>query len=868
MLNMLRGGWRGDLMSSFRSGSTIRVSKPQRRPFVTVSSVVAVLVLLSFGMMDSTFALSDNLSVYEMMSFDSTYSFPGIVMTVWDDDVTDIHKIDTTNYDTVVATTTTTIKSYDRACSDRFHVSMPAKDTTSPVFTIQPSNITLSIAPTYVEYVAPSATDDTDDQVDVSCTPPTMTPFGTNMSHEITCIATDDANNTAMVSFWIVVADDITEPVVAAPASITVSATGILTTVDLGTATATDNTDDNLTITNNATSNEFEPGVHTILWTSTDSSGNTGTATQTITIVDDTDPQIVFTSGSSVSVLLNSGVYTYSGIACTDNTIDGQFDVTSRTGDEVDTSMVGVYNVIYTCTDNFGNSVSATQTVTVVMAVDAEPPVVTAPVDTSIEAIGEYTKVIAEANGTVIGSATGIGIGTAMDSMDGTLTPILIAPSDGLQVGTHTVTWNATDSSGNTGTATQNVIVVDTTPPVVTPPTNVTMEATGLLTTVDIGTASATDLVDGVLTLTHDQSSSTFGLGTHIITWSATDGSGNTGTATQNVTITDNTPPVVTPPTNVTMEATGLLTTVDIGTASATDLVDSVLTLTRDQSSSTFGLGTHIITWSATDGSGNTGTATQNVTITDNTPPVVTPPTNVTMEATGLLTTVDIGTASATDLVDSVLTLTRDQSSSTFGLGTHIITWSATDGSGNTGTATQNVTITDNTPPVVKADKDATIAATAELTMITSGTTNSIIGTATAVGIVTAIDLVDGAVTFTHNATSGLGLGTHIIIWSATDSSGNTGNATQSVIVEDTTAPEITLIGDTELSLTVGDDYIEQKATCVDLVDGTFSVLPFSGSVDTSTVGSYTLEYRCVDESDNESEVLTRTVTVSAGDIQ
>ena len=45
-------------------------------------------------------------------------------------------------------------------------------------------------------------------------------------------------------------------------------------------------------------------------------------------------------------------------------------------------------------------------------------------------------------------------------------------------VGVTTVTCNATDAEDNTGTATFTVTVHDTTAPVVTPPANVTVEAT------------------------------------------------------------------------------------------------------------------------------------------------------------------------------------------------------------------------------------------------------------------------------------------------------------------------------------------------------------------------------------------------------
>jgi HYR domain len=76
----------------------------------------------------------------------------------------------------------------------------------------------------------------------------------------------------------------------------------------------------------------------------------------------------------------------------------------------------------------------------------------------------------------------------------------------------------------------------------VTAPANKTVEATALLTPVTLGTATATDLVDGSLTPTASDTGP-FARGAHTITWTATDSHGNKGTATQTVTIVDTTPP-------------------------------------------------------------------------------------------------------------------------------------------------------------------------------------------------------------------------------------------------------------------------------------------------------------------------------------
>jgi YVTN family beta-propeller protein len=122
-------------------------------------------------------------------------------------------------------------------------------------------------------------------------------------------------------------------------------------------------------------------------------------------------------------------------------------------------------------------------------------------------------------------------------------------------VGTTTITWTATDAAGNTATATQSVIVADNTPPVVTPPANVSVSAAAdsCSASVNPGTATFGDncaggSVAGVRS-DHLVLSAPYPVGTTTITWTATDASGNAASATQTVAVTDAQPPGVTAPT-------------------------------------------------------------------------------------------------------------------------------------------------------------------------------------------------------------------------------------------------------------------------------------------------------------------------------
>ena len=311
------------------------------------------------------------------------------------------------------------------------------------------------------------------------------------------------------------------------------------------------------------------------------------------------------------------------------------------------------------------------------------------------------------------------------------------------------------------------ITVLDTTPPVVTPPADVVVEATGPTTPTNLGTATALDDGDGPLTPAADNTGP-FPVGVTVVTWSATDGAGNTGTATQTVTVTDTTAPIVTPPTDVTVEATGPTTAVSLGTASASDQVDGSLTPSADNTGP-FPGGITLVTWSATDNAGNIGNATQTVTVTDTAAPIVTPPADVTIEATGPTTPVSLGSASADDAVDGSLTPTANNTGP-FPVGETTVTWSATDGAGNTGTATQTVTITDTTPPTVTPPADVTVPATGTLTDAD-------------LGVASASDLVDGALTPAVDDAGPFPVGTTTVTWSSTDNAGNTGTVNQNVTV-------------------------------------------------------------------------------------
>ena len=268
--------------------------------------------------------------------------------------------------------------------------------------------------------------------------------------------------------------------------------------------------------------------------------------------------------------------------------------------------------------------------------------------------------------------------------------------------GTYQVRVRATQPATQTGwdrtlTVTAAVIVsapapVDTTPPVLTLPANITTEGTGPSGSVVNFTVSAHDAVDGPVTATATPASgSLFPLGTTIVNVTAADAAGNAATGSFTVTVHDTTPPVITAPADVNVEGntTGGATGVALGTPIVTDIVDPSPAVTNN-APAFFPMGQTTVTWTATDASDNSAATTQIVNVVDTTPPVITAPAtfNVIVGAPSSLLT-----GTATDFVDPHPTLTND-APDFFSLGTTTVTWTARDASGNVATATTTVTAT------------------------------------------------------------------------------------------------------------------------------------------------------------------------------
>ncbi|MCK3685487.1 PKD-like domain-containing protein, partial [Maribellus sp. YY47] len=579
-----------------------------------------------------------------------------------------------------------------------------------------------------------------------------------------TFTATDDCGNVS-TSTQIFTIDDTTAPVITPGTDQNIEACSVLaglptyreTSVTITGQGATYgfsvNEDCNYTITYVDVTTGSCPWVVTRTFTATDACGNVGTAKQTFTIDDTTAP--VITPGTAQNIEACSvlaGLPTYRE---TSQTITGDEATYGFSVDEDCTYEITYVDATsgscpwtvtrtFTATDACGNVGTATQIFTID---DTTAPVVTADDDQVIEACSVLAGLPSYSTTAVIVTGQEATFGFSVTEDCGyKVTYVDVTAGSCPWVVTRTFT--ATDDCGNEGTATQTFTIDDTVVPVISSPTNKTIEAC------DIATALASEGL-----LPYSPSGSTITLAqlqaeggdasdncslasvsyidvttgscpwTVSRTYSATDACGNVASSTQTfvITIDDTTPPVVTAGDDKEIEACSVLAGLPSYSETAVPVKGQEATygfsVTEDCTyeityvDKTAGSCPWIVTrtFTATDGCGNTGTATQIFTIDDTTDPVFSqeasngiadcyspdPATN----ADFLNWLADNGGARATDNCDTNLEWTNNSASQSWvrsGIDyTITVTFTVTDDCGNTNETTASFTVRDDVPPTI-----------------------------------------------------------------------------------------------------------------------------------------------------------------------
>jgi hypothetical protein len=634
-------------------------------------------------------------------------------------------------------------------------------DNQAPVITV-PANITKEAtgATTPVTYSpAPTANDDVDGPVAVTCDPVSGSSFPVGTA-TVTCKAKDTAGNEGTKTFTVTITDT-TPPTIAVGGL----SNGVLTSKDQTTvnftATATDLVDGSVAVSCTPQSGStFKYGSTDVNCTATDAHNNTGTFTFSVLVTDGVAPVLTLPTDITKEATSAAGEAVTFEVSALD-AVDGPLTPTCD-HNSGETFPLGTTAVHCSVKDKSGNEATGSFTITVQ---DTTPPTLTVP------------AVVAPIEATGPDGATVTFTVTAHDTVDPA--PTVDCDHDSgskFPVGDTTVSCTAKDKSGNVSAPkTFKVTVQDTTPPDLTLPTDITKEGDTLGGAHVNFTATAHDIVDGNVTVAcTPESGSLFAVEAKKVTCTATDKHGNKAEGSFNVTVKDTTPPNLALPADMTIEATGPQGAMATFTTTAHDIVDGDVAVTCSPTSgSTFGITTTAVHCSATDKATNKAEGSFNVTVQDTTPPALTIPTDMIVEATGPAGAQVNFAASAVDIVDGVVAVSCvPASGSTFALGTTTVSCSAKDAHLNVANGTFNILVRDTTPPVLTLPGPMTAIATSTQGAVVSFSTS-------------AYDLVSGNVPVSCNAVSGANFapGLTTVTCSATDAAGNkaTGSFTVSV---------------------------------------------------------------------------------------
>lgn len=374
----------------------------------------------------------------------------------------------------------------------------------------------------------------------------------------------------------------------------------------------------------------FSYGANQIIYTAVDAAGNTTEASFYIYVQDNEAPIFLYTPADifveaeaescSASVELPE-------VVAIDNCEEIFLFVKRSDSDEIpitDPFPVGITIITYEAYDMAENLATISFRVTVL---DTQEPVFNSE-DVLIETSADPGLCSATVELPVIEAYDDCGVTlTRTFDLDG----VEIAdPGNTFQVGTTTITYTATDDSGNSAVLTVSIVVHDEELPVIQPPPLIEVNAAlGDCGATIIFYSTETPPNDGknyfpaptvsdncgIASLKHDFNGDFFPVGISLLTWTVEDVNGNSSTTTQTIIVYDTTPPVFTQPQNISLSACEPIAIWDAPLAEDACGDVTVIQTEGPEPGSKFEPGTTTtISYTATDAWGNESTTSFTVT--------------------------------------------------------------------------------------------------------------------------------------------------------------------------------------------------------------------------------------------------------------
>ena len=757
-------------------------------------------------------------NVYEMEVHGEKPEFKVTATDNYDDHV-DVEIIDDIDVHTV-GKYTITFKSTDTKGNVAIETrEFKVKDTTAPVITVDDENnkYTMEVHGEKPEFKA-TATDNYDDHVEVEITDDID--VHTVGKYTITFKATDTNGNVATVTkeFKVV---DTTAPV------ITVDDENNKYTMEVHEdkpefkATATDNYDEHVNVEITDDIDVHTVGKYTITFKATDTNGNVATETREFKVVDTTVP-VVTPSEENVYEMEVHGEKPEFKATATDN-YDDHVDV--EITDDIDTHKVGTYTITFKSTDTNGNVGILTK--------EFKVKDTTAPVITVDDKNNVYEIEVHGVKPTFIA--------TAIDNYDEHVEVEITDDIDVHTVGKYTVTFKSTDTNGNVATVTREFNVVDTTAPVITPSEEniYEMEVHGEKPEFK---ATATDNYDDNVEVEITDDIDAHKVGKYTVTFKSTDTNGNEATVTKKFNVVDTTAPVITVDDENNIYEIEVHAEKPEFKATATDNYDDHVEVKITDNIDTHKVGTYTITFKSTDTNGNEAIVTKEFNVVDTTAPVITvDDENNTYEIEVHAEKPEFK-ATATDNYDDNVEVEITDDIDVHKVGKYTVTFKATDTNENVATVTREFKVKDTTAPVITVDDENN-----KYEMEVHEEKPEFKATAT--------DSYDGEIQV--NVTSDIDVhkvGTYTVIFTATDTNGNTATEKREFKVKDTTAPVITPTEENMYEMEVYGEKPKFKATATDNYDDYVEV-EITDDINEKVVGTYTVTFTATDTNGNVATV-------------
>ncbi|HJP59292.1 MAG TPA: HYR domain-containing protein, partial [Gemmatimonadaceae bacterium] len=466
----------------------------------------------------------------------------------------------------------------------------------------------------------------------------------------------------------------------------------------------------------------------------------------------------------------------------------------------------GTTTVTWTATDAEGLTSSVDQTVTVA---DNEKPALAAVQDVAVRtSVGLSSAVVKLAAPAVTSDNCGDAVVTGARSDNAPMA------NQNFPIGVTTVTWTAKDGAGNLASVSQTITVTGNVAPVLVVPADVVTNTDpgACFANVDPGTPVVKDDILGaaVKGVRDDNQplGSPFKPIVTTITWTAIDADQAEVSATQKVTVNDKELPVFAAPQNITVRQDRGVprATVALSQPGVSDNCGNVEVFPSRSDNAPFNaafqVGVTTVTWTARDGAGNVSNVSQTVTVVGNVPPVVSPAGDLVVSTDRGVCTANVSVASPSvkDDIDgwSLAGQRSDDQplNAAYPRGVTTITWTATDYDNATSSANQNVTVQDHEKPSIVAPSSLSVPND-------RGLPSAVVPTGSpSVEENCPLVRVDGARSDGAALSAAYPVGVTTITWIATDASGNSASASQTITVRDVEAPVVIVPNDMTVNAT------------------------------------------------------------------